>query len=120
MEEAWKVSLQDQQMGMNLFELHSYLQFPYEYVEESLMLKSRIIHWKKKKNTFLQAMQNCQMWQPHLLMKLYYSQKIMQTSQDLEPRKASKPETDFVLQQLFCQPESWQRCLVTLPVNWKL
>lgn len=39
-------------MGMNLFELHSYSQFPYEYVKESLMLKSRIIHWKGKKKNF--------------------------------------------------------------------
>lgn len=111
MEEAQNVSLQDQQMGMNFSELHSNLQFRYEYVEESLMLKSRIIHWKKKKQkttttNFLQVMQNCQLWQPHLLMKLSYSQQIMQTSQDLEHRKASKPETDFLLQQLFCQPGS--------------
>lgn len=42
-------------MGMNLFELHSYLQFTYEYVEESLMLKSRIIHWKKIKTSLSYA-----------------------------------------------------------------
>lgn len=58
MEEAREVSLHDRQMSMDLFELHSYLQFTYEYVEESLMLKNQ--EWYIGKD-FLQAMQNWQL-----------------------------------------------------------
>lgn len=55
MEEARKVSLQDRQMSMDLFELHSNLQFTYEYVEESLMLKIKNDTLEKN---FLQATRN--------------------------------------------------------------
>lgn len=48
MEEAWKVSLQDRQMSMDLFERRSYLQFTYEYAEESLMAKIKNDTLEKK------------------------------------------------------------------------
>lgn len=62
-------------------------------------------------------MQNWQLQQPHIQMKLDNSQQIMQTSKDCEHRKALKPEVDFVLQRLFCWTESLKRYLVTLPVD---
>lgn len=58
MEEAWEVSLQDRQMSMDLFELHSYLQFTYEYIEEPLTLKIKTDTLGKKPHNFPQAMQN--------------------------------------------------------------
>lgn len=62
-----------------------------------------MIHWKKN---FPQATQNWQLQQPHFQMKLGNSQQIMQTSKDLEHRKAPKPEADF--------------CIATgILLNWK-
>lgn len=56
MEEAWKVSLQDTQMSMDLFERRSYL---YEYAEESLMAKIKNDTLEKKTFLKLCKTDNC-------------------------------------------------------------
>lgn len=117
MEEAWKVSLQDRQMSMDLSERHSYLQFTYEYAEESLMPKIKNDTLEK---TFLKLCKtdNCSnhtfKWSWVIPSKLCRHLRTWNTG------KLQNQKQIFVLQQVFCWTESLQRCHVTLSVHWKL